>query len=122
MARLTRSRVLGATRSLPDRTRETVDFETPARRATSTIVTRPVRSPGSSLLTEPDISSAAFWNVLNRQRIGTHRPNLTRCACHLERDNLSLFDYSALVNGQIGEESLRVGRTHSSDPRRAHRR
>src|SRR5271168_3968054 len=48
MASETRSRVVSATRELPPRTRETVDFETPARRATSTIVVRPSR-PSISL-------------------------------------------------------------------------
>src|SRR5208337_862929 len=100
MARLTRSRVFGATTSLPDSTRETVDFDTPARRATSTIVTRPVRSPASSRPVDPDIAFAAFWNVpLER----TNWPPPLNCAakrrqsragqsCHLERDNLSLDD------------------------------
>src|SRR6266581_6499731 len=49
MASLTRNFVASATNSLPDKTRETVDLETPARRATSTIVTRPTRSAESLL-------------------------------------------------------------------------
>src|SRR6202163_5023844 len=43
MASLTRNLVASATNSLPDNTSETVDLETPARRATSTMVTRPTR-------------------------------------------------------------------------------
>ena len=55
----------GATSSLPDRTSETVDLDTPARRATSTIVTRPARSPVSSRPIAPDIALPCFWNVPN---------------------------------------------------------
>jgi hypothetical protein len=43
MASFTRHFVASATNSLPDKTNETVDLETPARRATSTMVTRPTR-------------------------------------------------------------------------------
>src|SRR6266436_1309386 len=47
MASFTRNLVVSATNSLPDKTSETVDLETPARRATSTMVTRPTRSTAS---------------------------------------------------------------------------
>jgi len=39
-----------------------VDFDTPARRATSTMVTRPTRSAASALGVS-DISFTHFWNV-----------------------------------------------------------
>ena len=45
---------------VPDRTRETVDLETPARRATSTIVTRPRRSPSSSRSVGPVMACRAL--------------------------------------------------------------
>src|SRR5208282_4478118 len=109
MARFTRSRVFGATRSLPDRTRETVDFDTPARRATSTIVTRPPRSPASSRPVDPDTAFAAFWNVpLERTKwmllltCAAKRPQKRHYrvgrSCHLERAKLSLNDCFAPVN------------------------
>src|ERR1700723_336448 len=58
MASETRSRVVSATRELPPRTRETVDLDTPARRATSTIVARPSITSTSlpvSLFTSPSL-------------------------------------------------------------------
>ena len=52
------ARRLGDQLRCPTSTSETVDLETPARRATSTIVTRPDRSPDSSLSLVSGIASA----------------------------------------------------------------
>src|ERR1700736_4536892 len=63
MASFTRNFVSSATNSLPDNTNETVDLETPARRATSMMVTRPTRSAASPLSVS-DIYFPFFWIVL----------------------------------------------------------
>ena len=75
-----------ATRELPPRTRETVDFETPARRATSTIVARPSR-PSISLCVSSFIVALARSNHCGFGRLSISAEKHELLSLHLERAN-----------------------------------
>src|SRR5450755_1449186 len=110
MASLTRNFIASATNPLPDKTNETVDLETPARRATSMMVTRPTRSAASPL-SSSDIRLPNFLersNYWKQRTIGTspHKDGeiCIRGRCDLERDNLSLSQPIGVVNTDRSED------------------